>query len=141
MYCGNCGNKVEDGTKFCPFCGSKLTSAGSSGNADFETTHYSESTRQNASDGSQKTLAIVGIILAVLFPLIGLIVSIVAKSHAQQAGDQSSANLAKIGCIIGGVLIALSVISVIISVIFIVLIGGGVLAGVAASSAAIALLI
>jgi preprotein translocase subunit SecG len=138
MYCGNCGNKVEDGTKFCPFCGSKLTSAGSSGNVDFETTHYSESTRQNASDGSQKTLAIVGIILAFLFPLIGLIVSIVARSNARQAGDQSSAHLAKIGIILGAVMIG---ISLVVPIIIFVIVGAGILAGVVAGSAAIALLI
>lgn len=138
MYCGNCGNKVEDGTKFCPFCGSRLASAGSSGNADFETTHYSESTRQNASDGSQKTLAIVGIILAFLFPLIGLIVSIVARSNARQAGDQSSANLAKIGIILGAVMIG---ISLVVPIIIFVIVGAGILAGVVAGSAAIALLI
>ena len=138
MYCGNCGNKVEDGTKFCPFCGSKLTSAGSSGNEDFETTHYSESTRQNASDGSQKTLAIVGIILAFLFPLIGLIVSIVARSNARQAGDQSSAHLAKIGIILGAVMIG---ISLVVPIIIFVIVGAGILAGVVAGSAAIALLI
>ena len=38
MYCRNCGNKIEDGCKFCPNCGAAVTpadaklDAGTSGN-------------------------------------------------------------------------------------------------------------
>lgn len=28
MYCRNCGNKIEDGCKFCPNCGAAVTPAG-----------------------------------------------------------------------------------------------------------------
>ena len=27
MFCTNCGNKIDDGSKFCPDCGAKLTAA------------------------------------------------------------------------------------------------------------------
>ena len=36
-FCGNCGKKIEDGQKFCPFCGTQQVSA------DSPTTGYSSS--------------------------------------------------------------------------------------------------
>ena len=27
MFCGNCGTKIEDGYKFCPKCGAKISVA------------------------------------------------------------------------------------------------------------------
>ena len=24
MFCTNCGQKIDEGSKFCPFCGNKL---------------------------------------------------------------------------------------------------------------------
>lgn len=54
------------------------------------------------------TLSIVGIVLAVLFPFIGLIVSGIAWYQAKNEGR--SIKLARIGVIIGAVLLVLNVI-------------------------------
>ncbi|HWR84487.1 MAG TPA: hypothetical protein VN200_00690 [Rhodoglobus sp.] len=62
-----------------------------------------------------KTLGLVGLILAIFFNLIGLIVSIVALNQSKAAGYKNP--LAKAGVIVGAVLLALGVIIAIISVI------------------------
>lgn len=61
------------------------------------------------------TMAIVGLILAILFPLIGLIVSIIAMVNINKhGGSKASRNLSLAGTIVGGVL---TVVSIIVSII------------------------
>jgi hypothetical protein len=62
-----------------------------------------------------KTLGIVGLILAILIPLVGLILSIVARVQSKKAGYKNS--LATAGIIVGAVLIAIYIIIWIIAAI------------------------
>ena len=62
-----------------------------------------------------KTLGIVGLVLAILVPLVGLIISVVANNQSKAAGYPNQ--LAKIGIIVGAILTALYVIGFIISAI------------------------
>jgi hypothetical protein len=55
-----------------------------------------------------KTLGIVGLVLAILVPLVGLIISAVANSQSKAAGYPNQ--LAKIGIIVGAILTALGII-------------------------------
>jgi hypothetical protein len=64
-----------------------------------------------ASDG--KTLGIVGLVLAFLAPLIGLIVSIIARNQSKAAGVENTP--AKIGLILSIVFMVLYVIILIVS--------------------------
>ena len=64
-----------------------------------------------------KTLSIVGLVLAIVAPLIGLIISIVARKQSRAAGYDNG--MAKAGVIIGAILTVLGVIGTIIYVIFI----------------------
>ncbi len=59
-----------------------------------------------------KTLGIVGLVLAIIAPLIGLIISIVARGKSKQAGFQNG--LAKAGIIVSIVLMVLNIIGAII---------------------------
>jgi hypothetical protein len=65
-----------------------------------------------AGDFPGKTLGIVGLVLAILAPLIGLIISVVANNQSKAAGYPNQ--LAKIGIIVGAILTALYVIGGII---------------------------
>jgi hypothetical protein len=56
----------------------------------------------------KKTLGIVGLVLAVLFPLAGLIVCLVARNRSRAAGFTN--RLAKVGVIAAIVLIAVSIV-------------------------------
>lgn len=64
------------------------------------------------SEDPGKTLGIVGLVLAFVAPLIGLILSIIARNKSKKAGHNNS--LALIGIIVGAVL---TVIGIIIAVI------------------------
>lgn len=55
-----------------------------------------------------KTLGLVGLILAIVVPLVGLILSIVAQNQSKAAGYPNQ--LAKIGVIIGAILLVLGII-------------------------------
>ncbi|MBF4635370.1 hypothetical protein ITJ38_13225 [Agreia pratensis] len=60
-----------------------------------------------------KTLGIVGLVLAIVFNLIGLIISIVALQQSKAAGFKNTP--AKIGIIVGAILFVLGIIVSIIS--------------------------
>jgi hypothetical protein len=59
-----------------------------------------------------KTLGIVGLVLAILVPLVGLIISIVANNQSKAAGYTNQ--LAKIGIIVGIILTVLYLIFAIV---------------------------
>ncbi len=61
-----------------------------------------------------KTLGIVGLVLAIVLPLIGLIVSIIARKKSREAGFDNG--LAKAGIIVGIILLVLGIIGTIASV-------------------------
>lgn len=64
-----------------------------------------------------KTLGIVGLILAIIMPLVGLIISIVAQSQSKKAGYPNK--MAKVGVIVGAILVVLGIIGGIIYAIII----------------------
>ncbi len=47
MQCGNCGNEIQDGTKFCPGCGATIGSIGIQ-SADTQSTNETSRTRRVA---------------------------------------------------------------------------------------------
>ena len=62
-----------------------------------------------------KQLGLVGLILAILVPLVGLIISVVANNQSKAAGYPNQ--LAKIGIIVGAILTALGAIWIVISIV------------------------
>ncbi len=66
-----------------------------------------------AGDFPGKTLGIVGLVLAILVPLVGLIISVVANNQSKAAGFPNQ--LAKIGIIVGAIL---TVLGIIVSIIY-----------------------
>ena len=63
-----------------------------------------------------KTLGIVGLVLAIVAPVIGIIVSAIARSQSKKAGFENQ--LAKIGIIVGIVLTVLGVVGGIVYAVF-----------------------
>lgn len=89
-YCSNCGKEVDDNAYVCPNCGCKIDG--------------------QKSGGSLSTLSIVGFIFAFVFPVVGLILSIIAHNNAKRDGDEKSRGFSKAGIIISACLIAFIVI-------------------------------
>ena len=70
--------------------------------------NYEATPSPTSTDFPGKTLGLVGLILAIVAPLIGIIVSAVALSQSKKAGYENK--LAKIGLIVGIVLTVLIVV-------------------------------
>ncbi|MBO0608560.1 DUF4190 domain-containing protein [Myceligenerans salitolerans] len=68
-----------------------------------------------------KTLGVVGLVLAILFPLIGLIVSIIARNKSKEAGFQNG--LAKGGIIVSIVLMVLGIVAAVIGIVLAINVG------------------
>lgn len=64
-----------------------------------------------------KTLGIVGLVLAIVAPVVGLIISIVARKQSREAGVDNG--LAKAGVIVGAILTVLGLIGTIIYIVFV----------------------
>lgn len=67
-------------------------------------------------ENNNKTIAIVGLVLGILVPVAGIIVSAIALNKIKVTGDVENAGLAKAGLIVGIILTALSIVGAICAV-------------------------
>ena len=95
-YCSHCGKEVDDEAYVCPNCGCKIAQSG---------------------DSSLSPLSIAGFVLAFIIPLIGLIVSIVARNNAVSEDDKKSAGFAKAGIVVSAIFIAIYVLLIFIGIV------------------------
>lgn len=86
----------------------KPTPAGQSSDFDYAGVPSYGSSPVVQPTGKTSTFSIVGFVLSILMPLIGLVLSIIAYKQAGETGDNKG--LAKAGIIVGSVLMALNVI-------------------------------
>lgn len=63
-----------------------------------------------------QTMGIVGLVLSVIFPLVGLVLSIIARSQSKRAGVENGPALA--GIIVSSIVIVLLVIGAVLVIIF-----------------------
>lgn len=71
-YCPSCGEKLVDNAKFCKSCGINLE------NLQENRNHHRENTQQfmQASEKSHTAAILIGYVLAILIPLLGLVASV-----------------------------------------------------------------
>lgn len=93
-YCSHCGKELLDEAVVCTNCGCPAKT---------------NVPPRYAPEPGYTGLSIAGVVLAFLFPLIGLIVSIIAQNDARNSGNFKSAGLAKVGIIISAVFIGIAV--------------------------------
>lgn len=84
------------------------------GGTHFMTNYSAPQPAAGTGEDPGKTLGIVGLVLAIVLPLIGLIVSIIARKKSREAGFDNG--LAKAGIIVGIILLVLGIIGTIASV-------------------------
>ncbi len=93
-YCSHCGAQIDDQAEICIHCGCRVA--------------------RTQSGGGYSAISIVGFVLAFIFPLAGLVVSIVANNSAKKAEDEGSRNFSKYGIIISAVIMILEVVIVVL---------------------------
>ena len=91
MFCPNCGKVIDDKAVICPYCG---VATG----------------KNQVSESSSNTLAIVGFIFSFFIPIVGLICSIIGIKKSTTLNGKGK------GLAVAGIII--SVISIVISIIF-----------------------
>ncbi len=105
MYCKNCGKEISDNAFVCPYCGVKAATA--------------------PTEKKTNTLAIVGFILSLFFPLIGLICCVIARKQIKQ-NNESGMGFATAGLVISLIWIIGGILSSIISILIWVGVIGGI---------------
>lgn len=135
MFCNKCGNPIQDDDRFCPFCGSMNTQAKNNPTDPFgypvaqppyAAQQPQQQQQQNFSQqvSSSNTYALVGFILSFIFPLLGLIFSIMGLQEANKKnGDRK-------GFAIAGIII--SAVSMIITLIVVIIVWSAALATISA---------
>lgn len=98
-YCSHCGAQIDDRAEICIHCGCRVAGT--------------------QSGGSYSVISIVGFVLAFIFPIAGLIVSIIANSNAKKADDEGSLNFSKYGIIISAVIMVLEVVLIVLYICFV----------------------
>lgn len=109
MFCKNCGKEIIDGAVFCPYCGANVNAP--------------EPVARPAKSGAlDNPVAIVGLVLAFIIPLAGLICSCIGYKKAKYEG-YANREFALAGIIISIVEMVVSVISMVIFVVWMAMIG------------------
>lgn len=93
MYCGNCGSNIKDNVSYCPYCGLQV----GNNNGYYQNVMYN-----NVRYLKQGTngMAITGFILAFIFPVLGLIFSIIGLVSSKDYYDNSGRGLSIAGIVI-----------------------------------------
>ena len=100
-YCSNCGKELDDKAVVCPACGVQVAPFTQSEPKPYETL---------------AGITIVGFVLSFIFPIVGLIVSIIAHGNAKITMDQRNLSFSRAGIIISSVIIGISVLTIIITI-------------------------
>lgn len=105
MYCQKCGNYVGY-AQFCSSCG---TAAQPSNQAPYQPYPYAPQPQAQQTN----SLAIAGLVLSIAAPVVGLIVSIIARKQCRENGEDGE-KYAKAGIIIGAISCAFIAVSIVL---------------------------
>ena len=114
MFCRNCGSQLKDDAMFCHNCGTAVngqtpppTATVQNQPPAYQQPAYQQ---QPATTGGENTMAIVGFIFSLLFPIVGLICSIIGYNNSKRGAQYGGLALA--GIIISAVSIVIILIAV-----------------------------
>ena len=115
MFCRKCGANVDNGSMFCPYCGTQMGTPDNTAQQQQQPyyqnpqqQYYQAPQQYNQTPAQQQnTLAIVGFILSFFIPIAGLICSILGFKASKLGAPHGG--LAKAGIIISAVSLGLTV--------------------------------
>ena len=119
-FCTHCGSQLDDNAVICPHCGcpTELYNGGNfnrNGNIN----------RNQPKPRVYSPLSIIGFVCAFLFPLAGLICSVLSYNNAKVENNIQCKQFSKAGIIISAVLLGLQVIYYGIAIVFAAINGYG----------------
>ena len=113
MYCKQCGKRAEATDKFCVGCGIPVA-FGQGGSSDpwgqsrvGQPMNAPQGDAWGSFGGQNNTMAILGLVFAFFFPLLGVIFSIIGLGRAKQMGNGRGIAIA--GLVISIVMIAINI--------------------------------
>lgn len=110
MFCKSCGKEIADNATVCPYCGAV---------ANQPSAPAQQSYAPPPAPVEKNTMATVGLILAFVAPLIGLILSIIGLKKSKELGGEGR-SLSIAGIVISCIEMAAIVLFVVVYVVIIV---------------------
>jgi len=110
MYCQRCAAEVSEDSQFCQACGA------ATGVPPYPYPYAPAYPQPQQPAKQTNNMALIGLILAFVVPVAGLVVSIIARKQCLERGEDG-ANLAKAGVIVGAVYCALAFVTVVASLV------------------------
>ncbi len=102
-YCPNCGNILNDNTTICPKCGMQITQS--------NTTNTMNTMSAVSSTNKTNDIAIAGLILSFMIPIVGLVLSIIGLEKSKEINNGKRLSIA--GIVISAVFTIISIINLI----------------------------
>lgn len=113
-YCRNCGCEVPGDALFCPSCGCNVQNGGTFG----QDTQYTYNDAPYSDVDKYSVMSILGFVFAFIFPVVGLILSIIAYNETKTVFSPKSRSFSKAGIIVSAVILGCEVLCVIFVWIF-----------------------
>ncbi len=109
MFCPKCGSVVDENAPFCPNCGAALgqPQAQQQQQQQQPTVIYQQTTQQQSN-----IFAILGLVFAFIFPIVGLVLSIIGLNKAKEMNGEGH-GLALAGLVVSIVEMVIVLIAVI----------------------------
>jgi len=100
MFCSKCGKEISDKDKYCPYCGCENSQNEKSRNesSDLQQKEVTQTPVQEIR--ADKTVGVLSLVFAFIFPLVGLIISIIGLVKYK---DKENKSLCTAGLIISGI--------------------------------------
>lgn len=118
-YCRSCGCEIPGDALFCPSCGCNLRNEGAFGqDTAGQGAQYTYNDAPYFDGDKYSVMSILGFIFAFIFPVVGLILSIIAYNETKTVFSPKSRNFSKSGIIVSAVILGCEVLSVIFVWIF-----------------------
>ncbi|MFA7222823.1 MAG: zinc ribbon domain-containing protein [Bacilli bacterium] len=120
MYCHKCGKQIPDDAKFCPYCGEDVSNDNkkeddiypvSDEHPYVNNNDANSNVFNNEKNKSANNYSVSGFIFSFIFPILGLIFSIVEISKSKKEGSKAS-GFAIAGIIISSIVIFLYLIGI-----------------------------